>query len=91
MKDTAVLALRRALEMLRPQDPDAAAELEELERRLTPRLNEPLRSRARGLRIGIACSSVWRQLSLPASQLESVPPPQRAARRAVNETPDASV
>ena len=36
VKDTAVLALRRALEVLRPRDPDAAAEMEELERRLTP-------------------------------------------------------
>jgi len=36
VKDTAVLALRRALENLRTQDPDAAAELEELERRLAP-------------------------------------------------------
>jgi hypothetical protein len=34
VKGTAVLALSRALEILRPQDPDAAAELEELERRL---------------------------------------------------------
>ena len=36
VKDTAVLALRRALDVLRPRDPDAAAEMEELERRLTP-------------------------------------------------------
>jgi hypothetical protein len=36
MKDTAVAALRRAAEYLRGQDPDAAAELEELERRLAP-------------------------------------------------------
>jgi hypothetical protein len=36
MKDTAVAALRRALETLRTQDPDAAAELEELEHRLAP-------------------------------------------------------
>lgn len=35
-RDTAVLALRRALDVLRPRDPDAAAEMEELERRLTP-------------------------------------------------------
>jgi hypothetical protein len=34
VKDTAVLALRRALESLTPQDPDAAAELQELQRRL---------------------------------------------------------
>jgi hypothetical protein len=36
MKDTATAALRRALEKLRSQDPDAAAELEELEHRLAP-------------------------------------------------------
>ncbi len=36
VRDTAVLALRRALDVLRPRDPDAAAEMEELERRLTP-------------------------------------------------------
>ena len=36
VKDTAVLALRRALDVLRQRDPDAAAEMEELERRLTP-------------------------------------------------------
>jgi len=30
LKDTAVLALRRVLERDRPQDPDAAAELEQL-------------------------------------------------------------
>jgi hypothetical protein len=36
MKDTAVAALRRALENLRVRDPDAAAELEELEQRLAP-------------------------------------------------------
>jgi hypothetical protein len=36
MKDTAVAALRRALENLRGRDPDAAAELEELEQRLGP-------------------------------------------------------
>jgi len=36
MKDTAVAALRRALESLRDRDPDAAAELEELEHRLAP-------------------------------------------------------
>jgi len=36
VRDTAVLALRRALEGLRTQDPDAAVELEELVRRLTP-------------------------------------------------------
>ncbi len=35
-KDSAVLALRRARETLLPQDPDAAAELEELERRVAP-------------------------------------------------------
>ncbi len=34
VKDTAVLALRRAQDTLRPQDPDAAAELEELGHRL---------------------------------------------------------
>jgi hypothetical protein len=33
-KDTALQALRRALELDRPQDPDAAAELEEVTRRL---------------------------------------------------------
>ncbi len=36
VKDTAVLALRRAQDTLRPQDPDAAAELEELGHRLAP-------------------------------------------------------
>jgi hypothetical protein len=36
MKDTAVAALRRALENLRSRNPDAAAELEELEHRLAP-------------------------------------------------------
>ena len=36
LKDTAVLALRRAQESLPAQDPDAAAELNELERRLAP-------------------------------------------------------
>jgi hypothetical protein len=36
MKETAVVALNRALEHLRPQDPDAAAELEVLQRRLAP-------------------------------------------------------
>ena len=36
VKDTAVAALRRALEVAKPQDPDAAAELEELEHRLAP-------------------------------------------------------
>jgi hypothetical protein len=36
MKDTAVAALHRAVEQLRGQDPDAAAELEELEHRLAP-------------------------------------------------------
>ncbi len=36
VKDTAVLALRRAQGDLRPQDPDSAAELEELGRRLAP-------------------------------------------------------
>ena len=36
VRGTAVLALRRALESLAPQDPDAAAELEELQRRLAP-------------------------------------------------------
>jgi hypothetical protein len=36
VKDTAVLALRRALEKSAPQDPEAAAELQELERRLAP-------------------------------------------------------
>jgi phosphate uptake regulator len=36
MKDNAVAALRRALENLRSRDPDAAAELEELEQRLGP-------------------------------------------------------
>ena len=35
MKDTAVQALRRVLERDRPQDPDAAGELEELVSRLT--------------------------------------------------------
>jgi hypothetical protein len=34
MKGTALLALSRAIDILRPQDPDAAAELELLERRL---------------------------------------------------------
>ena len=36
MKDTAAAALRRALQTLRDQDPDAAAELEELQQRLAP-------------------------------------------------------
>ncbi len=36
LRDTAVAALRRALENLRSQDPDAAAELQELEQRLAP-------------------------------------------------------
>lgn len=36
MKDTAVAALRRALEDLRDRDSAAAAELEELEQRLAP-------------------------------------------------------
>jgi len=36
VKDTALLALRRAQDTLRPQDPDAAAELEELGHRLAP-------------------------------------------------------
>ena len=36
MRDTAVAALHRAHEHLLAQDPDAAAELEELERRLAP-------------------------------------------------------
>jgi hypothetical protein len=36
LKDTAVAALRRALENLRSQNPDAATELEELEHRLAP-------------------------------------------------------
>jgi hypothetical protein len=36
VKDTAVLALRRALESSASHDPDAVAELEELERRLAP-------------------------------------------------------
>ncbi len=36
LKDTAVAALRRALGSLHSQDPDAAAELEELEHRLAP-------------------------------------------------------
>jgi hypothetical protein len=36
LKDPAVAALRRALVKLREQDPDAAAELEELEHRLAP-------------------------------------------------------
>ena len=36
LKDTAVAALRRALDSLRPQDADAAAELEALEHRLAP-------------------------------------------------------
>ena len=36
MKDTAVTALRRAVEQLHGQDADAAAELEELEHRLAP-------------------------------------------------------
>jgi len=34
VKGAALLALSRSLEILRPQDPDAAAELQELERRL---------------------------------------------------------
>jgi hypothetical protein len=37
MKETAAAALRRALEHLRGQDPEAAAELEELEHRLAGR------------------------------------------------------
>jgi hypothetical protein len=36
MKDTAVAALRRPTEQLRVSDPEAAAELEELEHRLAP-------------------------------------------------------
>jgi hypothetical protein len=36
MKDAAIAALRRALDNLRSKDPDAAAELEELEHRLAP-------------------------------------------------------
>ena len=36
LKDAAVAALRRALENVRTQDADAAAELEELEHRLAP-------------------------------------------------------
>src|SRR5260370_1051973 len=36
LKDAAVAALRRALETVRKQDADAAAELEALERRLAP-------------------------------------------------------
>lgn len=36
MKDTAVAALRRALDDLRSRDPDAAAEVEELGHRLAP-------------------------------------------------------
>jgi len=36
VRDTAVAALRRARASLRAQDPDAVAELDELERRLTP-------------------------------------------------------
>jgi hypothetical protein len=36
LKDAAVAALRRALENVRKQDADAAAELEELEHRLAP-------------------------------------------------------
>jgi hypothetical protein len=36
MKETAIAALRRAAEHLRGQDPDAAAELEELGHRLSP-------------------------------------------------------
>ncbi len=36
IRETAVAALRRAVETLRPQDPDAAAELEDLEHRLAP-------------------------------------------------------
>jgi hypothetical protein len=36
LKDTAVGALRRALESLHSQDPEAAAELQELEHRLAP-------------------------------------------------------
>jgi hypothetical protein len=36
VRDTAVLALRRTLEALKAQDPDAAAELDELEHRLAP-------------------------------------------------------
>jgi len=36
MKDTAVAAMRRALEHLRSRDPDAAAELEALAQRLAP-------------------------------------------------------
>ncbi len=36
MKDTAGAALHRALQTLRNQDPDAAAELEELHQRLVP-------------------------------------------------------
>jgi hypothetical protein len=42
MKDTAAAALRRALENLRVRDPDAAAELEELQQRLGPaRIGDP--------------------------------------------------
>jgi hypothetical protein len=36
VRDTAVLALRHTLEALKAQDPDAAAELDELEHRLAP-------------------------------------------------------
>ena len=36
LKDTAVQALRRVLERDRPQDPDAAAELEQLASSLAP-------------------------------------------------------
>jgi hypothetical protein len=36
MKENAVSALNRALERVRAQDPDAAAELEELQHRLAP-------------------------------------------------------
>lgn len=36
LKDTALQALRRTLDLDRPQDPDAAAELEEVAHRLAP-------------------------------------------------------